>query len=221
MEDVVAALPGRSRRAIMTKASALDLTRRLPRCTAGDARTIRRMHATHSARAIAARLGPSWSIQRVHEWASRLGLRKVEPWRGDEDAFLVEHYPSRSRYWIAAQLGRSDGGVRARVEELGLRHGRWRSADEDAFLEAHYATLPTAEIAERLGRTPSQLHDRAKHLGLRKRPALSPEAEELLWEMRHAPGAVEFFAAQFRLSAAVLGRVLRQLEHAGGPALSR
>lgn len=242
--------------------SSLPLALRLPRPTAAEKARLAELHPTHSAASIAAELGPAWTPQRVHDWSRRLGLRKVRLWTAEEDAFLQEHYPARGAAWVAEQLARARGGVRARVEELGLRHERFWSEEDKEYLRVNYSRLPTEQLVEALGRSASQIHDQAKALGVRKlawsaeeqqlleeaypvqdaraiaerlgrtrvevysrarktglrrRPPLSAEAEELLWEMREEPGVVEIFADQLGLPSLVIAQTLSGLVSAGGP----
>ncbi|HEX8276049.1 MAG TPA: hypothetical protein VF615_25655 [Longimicrobiaceae bacterium] len=188
--------------------SAAQLVRpgkRLPRPTAAEKARIRELHPHHSAAEIASKLGEPWTAQRVHDWASRLELRKVRPWTEAEDTFLREHYPSEGAAWVAGQLGRPRGGVRARAEDLKLRHGRFWSDDDLEYLRLNYARLPTAEIAEALGRTAPQVHDQAKALGVRKE-AWTPAEEQLLIDAYPVQTAPVIAAQLGRSPTQVYGR---------------
>lgn len=137
--------------------------------------------------------------------------RANRPWTRAEIAYLRQTFAQERLVDIGAHLGRSRRAVEVKAHQLQLEGKRnWWSADDDALLEARYASTSTDELVEELGRSRMAVTLRARRLGLRKRPALSPEATELLLELHEEPGIVEYFAEHFGVSEAAVRRVVEK-----------
>lgn len=178
---------------------------------------LRTRYGRTSVAAIARELGRK--EQSVRSKAMALGLRRKPAWTEAQNEFLRDHRGEFTCGQLGELLGHTALGVRQQAHRLGLAlmEPRPWTPEEIALLEARYPELTARELGELLGRTESQVWNKASSLSLRKRPALSAEAEAVLWELRGVEGAVEWFAKEYKVGLAAVRSHMKELERVGGP----
>ena len=181
---LLAALPGRTERAVRARAQGQGL-HRASTWLAADTALIRAQYPVVGAIATARLLGRG--VQAVHKKACALGLRapqgpsdvhrtrhgiRTSTWASGEVSALRLLYPgARMPALLIALPGRSAVGIRAMASRLKIaRPGSllWTAAD-DALLRTQYATQGPAHLATLLGRSVKKVSSRAHVLGLRCR----------------------------------------------------
>lgn len=214
----IAGALGRSLDAVYHQASRLGV-RVKQRWTETEIRIISEHQGTR--REAAAILGRGYDA--VQAQVSAIGAVRAPRWSEEDLAYLKAHWAPEQTATIARHLGRTPGGIMVKASVLGLRQhaaSRFWSEKDLAYLNANWERLSTADLAAHLDRSESAVRKAARHQGLRRRPTLSPDAEELLWELRETEGVVEYFARHFGRHVAAIERVLRRLAEAGGPRVS-
>jgi hypothetical protein len=122
---------------------------------------------------------------------------------------------------LVERFGRPRQAILGKAHRMGLskvrapakprhrtRRPRW-TLEEEVLVGTRYPYVPTADLAKQVGRAPYQVEWKAAQLGVRKSDRLSPEALELLLELREEPGIEEYFAQTFGVSRASLRWALR------------
>lgn len=85
------------------------------------------------------------------------------------DRLLCENFSrKKTAHQLAAAMGVSVCGVRARTRKLGLRRFWQWTPKEDAYLRQHYLTATARELGKALSRKPEAVRARLGALGLKK-----------------------------------------------------
>lgn len=95
---------------------------------------------------------------------------KSHHWSDDEINYLKENYQAQSYKEIAKQLGRTDGAIRAKLNDLKLVKKTYWSNDEIDYLIANYEYMTYKELSENLNRSEDAIQLKLKKLGYKKSP---------------------------------------------------
>lgn len=158
----------------------------------------------------------------VAECARRLGVAwGPSHWTREEEADLARRYATAPIPVLVERLGRPRRAIIGKAHRMGLakdrpaakpryksRRPRW-TPEEEALVGSQYPYVRTAVLAKQVGRAPYQVEWKAAQLGVSKRDRLSPEARELLLELKDEPGIEEYYAETFRVSRASLRWILQ------------
>ena len=90
----------------------------------------------------------------------------MKRWTPEEEQYIRDHWRTQSEAEMAGKLGRKEGAVRSRRQQLLCSQKRVWTPEEEAYLEEHWGTRSIPGIAKRLGRTVSAIKVRAGRLGL-------------------------------------------------------
>jgi hypothetical protein len=122
-------------------------------------------------------------------------------WDAEHDAFVVEHYTSKSPMWIGEKIDRSPNSVKQRALKLGVTRTceEW-TADDIALLKADYVTKGAASVAQKLGRTSAAVQTFASKIGFGKNLAWSNSDIETLKARYPLEGASDSLARDLRRS---------------------
>jgi transposase len=184
--------------------------------TQDEERRLRTLCGSHSIQELTELLGHPYGSVRAK--LRTLGCTIAPNWTQPEDRYLLANYGPMSAREIGKRLGRSTQAVRRRARRLGLqRLHLWTPAEEERLRELYASDLTVAQIAKAMEMRDTQIYAKARAMNLAKRPALSPEAEALLWQLRHEPGIVKFYADHFGVSERTIERTIERLERDGGP----
>jgi len=121
---------------------------------------------------IGKKLGRSaWAVQTKRY---KLGVHvNSEDWSNDEDAFILEHWATRSDEEIAKNLCRSPNAVHWRGVSMGLmrtsmpERGRRRWSEEEIqYLQENWGSVSVKHICKKLDRTEASIHVMQKKMKL-------------------------------------------------------
>ncbi len=170
------------------------------------------------------------TIRAVSTKIYELGLRRgtSRQWTPEDDALLMQHYPTAAAGAVAGLLGRTTCAIYARAGVLGLTEPQaalWTEWEDCQLRRAYELGMPTHQIAVVIGRPHSGICSRAGTLRLRH-PSHQPD-----WEASEMARALELAEAGFRYRAIAarmveegfpdrghdpLGQMLRKLGYGRG-----
>ncbi len=193
------------------------------RYSAAELRYLRERYPQDGPAAVGAALGRP--ERGVAECARRLGVAwGPSHWTREEETELARRYATDPMPVLVERFGRPRQAMLGKAHRMGLlkdrsaakpryksSRPRW-TPQEEALVGSQYPYVRTAVLAEQVGRAPYQVEWKAAQLGVSKRDRLSPEARELLLELRDQPGIEEYYAATFGVSRASLRWILQAEE---------
>lgn len=178
-EDILSALPTKTKTQIMGKAHKMGLSREkvnFAKFSEDEDTIIRLYYHEYRAQGIIDNFLPNRTYSSIVARASKLGVHTRGDWTECEDAIIISSYYKMPMSALAKLLpSREKSAIHCRIKQLGLSGApMYKYSDEDIkFVEANYKVMSDEELGEKLHRAPASIKEfRRKRGFFRKDPNL-------------------------------------------------
>lgn len=187
-EDILSALPTKTKTQIISKASKLGLSRsrvEFATFSEDEDEIIRRHYATMGADGIVKNFLTDRTKSSIVSRAHLIGVHRKGCWTQEEDEIILANYYEMPMSELALLIPhRAKSAIHCRIKQLGLNGApMYKYSDEDIkFVEANYKVMSDEELGEKLHRAPASIKEFRRKRGLfRRDPDLPTNYRYLGW----------------------------------------
>lgn len=190
-EEVLSALPNKTKTQIINKAHNLGIMRAAVNCakfSQEEDNIIRQHYNQYGAQGIVDHFLPNRTYSSILTRASKIGAHKQGCWTTEEDLVIIENYYEMPMSELAKLLPtRAKSAIHWRIKQLGLTGASMYkyTSEEIKFVEDNYQTMSDEELGTKLHRAPASIKEMRRKRGFYRRDPNRPWGYRYLGEFVH------------------------------------
>lgn len=174
-EEILSALPNKTKTQIISKAHRLGVTRSAVNCakfSKEEDDIIRQHYNQYGAQGIVDNFLPNRTYSSILTRASNIGTHKQGCWTLEEDSIIIENYYEMPMSELSRLLPtRAKSAIHWRIKQLGLTGASMYkyTSEEIKFVEKNYQTMSDEELGAKLHRAPASIKEMRRKRGFYRR----------------------------------------------------